>query len=500
MDHEQRAYRLRIQQGGYVMMAVVVLGMVLLGTGLAFMRWSTDESNQSTHAAAAMQAYYLAQMGVIEKGFTWLRTQQAALLPNSDVVLQGQQVEGFGRYENVVVHPLTTTTDPGDFWSQDKAFRISSIGVATVPFFQNGEAEPKDVRRRAVLFVKIRNFADYMYLTDEEVTSFGDRIKFWHGDTLNGRVHSNSMIAIMQDPQFFDIVSTTEDDFWRGTGYNPYFAIPPFFNAPGVLIPDQAERLRQCAANNGYFYGTGFEQTIRAVFMGSSIRMYQWPTGTPFDSTNRWLVPIPGSTDIGIFCDCPLEVYGTLDGRVTIGTSFTMRLLDDIKYVGTTNQGIIPNGCDDYLGLVSEQDIKIANTPANGRENSAGLGNAQTNPALTDIVITAAIVALGESFTFENQNDVDSGYVCTCAPDDRGQIFVYGSVTQMRRGYVHRSTRQSTGYLKQYRYDRRLLSKRPPCFFDAVDNSGHALFDIVQWGQGVDDQVDINQRNYTRFN
>ncbi|MBU1984273.1 DUF4900 domain-containing protein, partial [bacterium] len=48
---------------------------------------------------------------------------------------------------------------------------------------------------------------NYLWLSDEEMTVFGDRIKFWHGDTLDGPVHSNSQIAIMQDPAFFDHVS-----------------------------------------------------------------------------------------------------------------------------------------------------------------------------------------------------------------------------------------------------------------------------------------------------
>jgi len=491
---------LRAQQGGYVLMAVIVLGMVLLGTGLAFMRWSTDEAAQSSHAAAAMQAYYLAQMGVVEKGFTWLRTQQASMLPNSEVVLQGQVVQGFGRYDNVVVHPMTAATDPGNFWSEDKAFRISCVGVVPVPYFSMSQATTYDVRRRAVLFVKLRSFADYMYLTDNEVTRFGDRIKFWHGDTLNGRVHSNSQIAIMQDPYFRDIVSTTEDDFWRGTGYNPTFLIPPIFGANEVVIPPQAEKLRTEASAHGLYYGFGPTFTVRAAFDGSVIHMYKWATGTPFDSTVNWLIPISEATGTCIFCECPLEVHGHLTGRVTIGSAYTMRLIDDIYYDCTTAAHRVPETCNSYLGLVSEADVKVANTPVNGRENSGGLGLAQTNLSLTSIVITAAIVALGESFTFENQNDPDSGYVCGCQPDDRGTIYVAGSVTQLRRGYVHRSTRQSSGYLKQYTYDRRLLKIRPPCFFDAVDNAGHSLFDIVQWGQGVDDQVDINRRDYTRFN
>jgi hypothetical protein len=166
--------------------------------------------------------------------------------------------------------------------------------------------------------------------------------------------------------------------------------------------------------------------------------------------------------------------------------------------------GVTPETSHNIMGIVSEAQVKVANTPANGRENSAGQGLNQTNPNLTDVVITAAIVALGEDFTFENQNDPDSGYVCIPCPgngrDDRGTIYIYGSLTQMRRGYVHRSNLGSTGYLKQYRYDRRLLLARPPCFFDATDNEGRALFNLVQWGKGAETDVDWAQKLVPRYN
>jgi hypothetical protein len=135
-----------------------------------------------------------------------------------------------------------------------------------------------------------------------------------------------------------------------------------------------------------------------------------------------------------------------------------------------------------YVGIVSEGDIKIANTWANGSERSSGLGRNQTNQNLTSIAITAAVVALGRnetlftgSFTFENQNDTDSGYVCTpcgctsnpggdppnCAggpyQGDRRGRSICGFDNATTRGYVHRSCCGGTGYLKRYRYDERFL-------------------------------------------
>ncbi|RPH96376.1 hypothetical protein EHM69_01540 [candidate division KSB1 bacterium] len=492
------------QQGGFVMVAIMAVITVLLATSIAFMRWSTDESFQSVRSAAAMQAYYLGQMGIVEKGFQWLRTRPASDLPIGETPLPGRNVPGYGRYETVKIFYLPSMSE-GDFWSIERRYRISCIGVVKIPVQatdRRRETE-QEIKRKAVLYVQVRNFADYMYLSNEELTSFGDRIKFWNGDTLNGRVHSNSMIAIMQSPVFYDQVTTTAEDFWRGSAYNPIFHGPlPIFRAPRVEIPELAQRLREGASEQGNFLDYQ-GKTIRACFNGGSVTLFRFDTGAPFDSTDSWSIPVGQGTCI--FVNGPLEIKGTVTGKVTIGSHGTCRILDNIRYSDSNvRTGVTPTSSSNILGIVSETDVKIANTPENGRENSGitggQSGNNQTNQARTSVVITAAIVALGESFTFENQNDPDSGYVCDCQPDDRGTIYVFGSITQMRRGYVHRSTRSSTGYLKKYVYDKRLLRTRPPCFFDVTDDQGHALFNVVQWGQGKEYAPDNEQWNVVRYN
>ncbi|MFZ5433852.1 MAG: hypothetical protein ACOZB3_08780 [Calditrichota bacterium] len=491
-------------QGGFMLIAVMAIVTALLATSIAFLRWPSDEQTQTNETIAAMQAYYLAQQGIVEKGFAWLRSLPASQLPIHETVLEGERVPGIGKYETVAINALFGESG-GNFWAQERRFRISTVGVVRMPFYDSGgnnREHYKDVRRKAVLYVEVRNFADYMYLSDNEMTWFGDRIKFWHGDTLNGRVHSNSQIAVMQDPVFYEQVTSTAEDFWRGTGYAPVFPTRkyPIFNANRVDIPVVAQNLRDGAAAQGHFYA-GYGKTYRARFANSEIKMFRWDTGTPVDSTDNWIVPISDRTCI--FVDAPLEIHGLCGGRVTIGSSQNVRLLDDIRYTHSRpfDGYLAPNEFDnEILGIVSEGDVKVANTVANGRENSNGLGNNQSNRAYTSIVITAAIVALGTSFTFENQNDPDSGYVSSTIPDDRGTIYLYGSVTQMRRGYVHRSTNSSTGYLKQYKYDTRLLRIRPACFFDVTDEEGKALFNIVQWGQNREAQDERADGILARYN
>ena len=99
----------------------------------------------------------------------------------------------------------------------------------------------------------------------------------------------------------------------------------------------------------------------------------------------------------------------------------------------------------------------------------------------------AAMVALDERFAFYDQNDFGETY-CWCPPcpdgiggqDERGTIWLRGSVAMRRRGYVHRSTCGGSGYEKDYLYDWRLHSMPPPYFLEALDDSV-ALFDIIWW-------------------
>lgn len=467
------------EHGNLLLMTLAVV-LFVIGTGLAFLKWSVDESFEAHHQEAAIKAYYLAQMGIVEQGFTFLRTREPANLPIGRISLYPQDIPDIGTYKDVYVERIYGTGE-GDIFTTSWGYEVGATGVVS---YIDGEGGKYAVRRTATLIVQLRSFADYMYLTDYEVTALGDHIKFWGGDTLWGRTHSNDQIAIMEDPVFYDVVSTTASDFWRGTGYNPQFRGPaPIFNAKRIVIPDHADNLREGAASQGFFFQPSINLQMRAVFSDSGLTLYTWRIGTPFADTNY--VNIPTLIGTCIFCDCPLEVMGTMRGSATVGSSDNVRLIDNIRYQDADPlTGRVDSSSTNYLGIVSEGDVLVANTPANGRDHSAGLGQAQTNPALTSIVITAAVVALGESYGFEDMNDTWDPYQGP-APDKRGTMYIWGSLTQKRRGYVHRSNHGGTGYLKDYHYDSRFKKQRPPCFFEALDEAGRGLFDIIAWGGQV---------------
>jgi len=455
------------ERGNIPILAAMML-MFLIGAGLAYLKWSADEGVENRYDRAAIQAHYLAQTGIAERGFSYLRSLGPTNLPIGRVDLASGGIPGVGEYQDVYVmrdylHQEHTVFRMANFYD------VHSTGVVK---FTNSKGEEIEVRRTRTLKVRLRSFAGYMYLTDFEDTIFGEHISFWHEDTLWGRVHSNDQITIMENPVFYGPVTTCADDFFHGPGYNPYFAIDPVFNVPEVIVPSQATALRNCAGTSTLsFFGEGLYQ-FRLIFSTSGLDIYQWDLGAPFPDSLAPLHHYDPMTEAALFFYAPLEIKGTVSGTYTVGASGDIRLLDDIKYADSQPSGEVNPDSHHMLGIVSESNIIVANTAENGRENSA---------QGSSIIINAAMIALGESFTFEDQNDVWESYQGP-QPDDRGIIRLWGSVVQKRRGYVHRSNHGSTGYGKDYHYDFRFDEGPPPCYPDATDQLGHSLFDIVAWG------------------
>ena len=485
---------------GYILVAMMALTMALLGTGIAFMQWATDESIQGGQAHSSMQAYYVAQAGVIERGLTWMYQQQAGLMPQTIINLSDGTVAGVGRYKNVKVTPVFGSIDNNSLFSFDQKYKIEAVGIVNAPW-EEGEVRPDTAK--AILYVQVRSFVDYMYLTNWETSATfpGDIVRFFGRDTLWGRVHSNDWIATQNAqggiPTFWGIVSTTKPDFRSGSP-NPaghFNGGAPHFNAPPVLLPEVAESIRSGAVYYN-FPGEEYYMSIR----GASATVYHWPEGTELDTLNCQNFSFTINENTCVFFDGRLRMRGVLSAEgknMTVGCSQDIRLIDNVMIEGTnTTNGLLPPNATSILGIVSEQWIYIANTWENGRENRTGTPPNNNR----DIVITAALIALRGSFQLEQMNDVNDPYISPTTPDERGNIVLTGSITQWRRGYVHRSNRGGTGYNKVYHYDDRFGYRRPPCFMGATDADGRVLLNMVQWGQASEDPVDVAAQRRVRYN
>ncbi|MCB9357398.1 MAG: T9SS type A sorting domain-containing protein [Calditrichaeota bacterium] len=290
------------------------------------------------------------------------------------------------------------------------------------------------------------------------------RSRFFGSDTIWGVIRSNDCISSQNVnglPVFYDCIISSAPSFCGGSPNPPgvFLGCDPVFNAPEIVFPDQAVYLRDEAAMQGHFFSMpGMEW--RGELSGNVLNLYYFEEGTLFDSLflppflqiNLTGVPAPV-----VFVDGKLDLEGTVTAtgaHLWIGASDDIRLTDNVMLQGTNSvNGALPDAAYEPNGsklvIVSEGNVVIANTWENGRDNRA---------QGSDIVITALIFALGNSFTFEQQNDTQELYVSPSFPDERGSIVLTGAITQRNRGFLHRSNNGGTGYNKVFHWDSRMTN------------------------------------------
>ncbi|MBI5060367.1 T9SS type A sorting domain-containing protein [candidate division KSB1 bacterium] len=319
---------------------------------------------------------------------------------------------------------------------------------------------------------------NYMYFSDTEVTVLNQRIPFETGDTLDGPIRTNEQFTLAHYPVFYGYVIQSADSFLTEGWTNPHFGNPDLlvFGAPTLPWPENANWHREQAIAADHYLDQGDTMRARVRLNGDSMRVWFAGPNQVFDSVSYSDYPLGDSSLYWI--QAPIEVSGTVSGTLILCTSLDAGLADNTLY--TSSDPV--NGRPDYLhpekfALITEGSIVILNTPANGRENSSHGSH---------IALNGLYVALGGSFTFAEQNDLDSGYVCECAPDNRGYIFLWGGIAQRQAGYTHRSNRTSTGYRKYYRGDRNLTYWSTGLFSDVAENviePATLEFDTISIGQ-----------------
>ena len=326
-------------------------------------------------------------------------------------------------------------------------------------------------------FAEGLSFSSFQYITIFEETIFGEHITFGNGDTLYGWVHSNDNIYTLGG-LFYGMVSTSDSIVGSGQFFGP----GPFENYPEADFPTELTELRAVSQTMNTYLCLPDTQ-YRVQFRGNDgVRIYGWQEGEPFnDSTAAIIYNEP--PDGVFFLDGPMEITGVevdaggnhhdhgISGRYTIGSSHDIYVVDNLRYVDSDRfTGAIDSLSVHMLGLSSEGNILVANTIENGKDNGGGLY--PNDIWRSSVIINGALLALNESFSFEDQNDDTTTYGGQLpgwyysqgtTPDERGTIYFWGSLAQYRRGYVHRSNNGGTGYIKDY-HSYYALATDPPYF------------------------------------
>jgi len=330
--------------------------------------------------------------------------------------------------------------------------RITSVGTF------NGRSDTVQIT------LKPSSFSKFAYYSAFEGTS---TIYWVTGDTVWGPLHTQDKLTINGDPVFYGKVTTKEKVVVTGWS-NPQFN-GGYQNGVDMPIPGDGAANLQALADNGGVDITG-QDTVYMTFAGDSIK-YKYSYASPFTSVLASTFAPNGA----IFASgAVLRIQGTVKGQYSIGcgqvtTTETTGKGKKKKTITTTKGGDIyldgdivyntdpvsdPNSTD-LLGIVAQNNVLITDNAANN----------------SDIKIQAAVYAETGGFGSENY---DSRPVS-------GTIDLTGGITQNNRMPVGTFTTHGSktvmvsGFLKNYKYDDRLLSGSPPGF----PNTG--FFEIVSW-------------------
>ena len=343
-------------------------------------------------------------------------------------------------------------------------------------------------------------------------------LQFFTGDKIDGPLHSNDALLVADGAWFADPTVQTSwpatatpapdptDWFrksWAGSqpsrgtpaepGYRPRYADPmpmPPSNIEIRAAADPAQGGQGClyrgatritfrddgrldvhsplSRNNELNRGCGKNLNNKTTVDGPTNGVVYVDTGTGTCS-GKVLGAFPESGDVsGIQYLCTSGdafVEGTVDGRFTVATADDVIVVDDVVYEG----GLAG---DDVLGLVANNNVETYHPVKTCSSGTRCQFGEQSFGAQFDKLrdggvtqVDAAILSVNHSFTVQAY---DRGV-------EEGTLLVRGGIYQRHRGPVGSTyTRPdgstvTSGYIKDYRYDPRLLSLPPPYFLNPED-------------------------------
>jgi Tfp pilus assembly protein PilX len=386
--------------------------------------------------------------------------------------------------------PETTMLD-----TQSGTFRIRSTG------------ESRGVRRSIVATFRRSSFLDYLYFTDYETsdpltyTSATDRtnaasqcvkyraaraswcrnITFFGFDKIQGPLHTNDDLLTCGSPEFgVDTndaieISGPASDGWTPNpsagcnGSSPHFNGTVRWPAPTLAVPTSNSKLKTFAQAGGYVFYGRTEITFDDATNKLNVTSFDKTTGAPksesLDPPGNGVIYVDENAKLGgctPAIDGPLEqdylegngcavvyVKGKYTASTTIGSAADIVVAGNLERVG-----------DPVMGLVAQNFVRVKH----GVRNCTPLPNPVPSRCETfqDVKIQAAILTLQHSFIVDNY---DQGA-------KMGTLTVDGAIAQKFRGPVGTGDPTTgtvtTGYAKNYIYDKRLRYRSPPFFLDPI--------------------------------
>ena len=398
---------------------------------------------------------------------------------------------------NIAIGGIYTTTlaTPGKIWASPTTFPI------TLPLtFANGGASITDIHIDSTKFatkdtMKMIINASYNGINAVDTIDFA-RVSFsiyamydvtengvyWTtGDTCKGRLHTQDYLYTTGKPYFKGPV-TTGKGLQKQSGSTPTFAggyespvnqpMPPnIINVQTLGQQTTAPAGKDYTGNTGTFNATPQDIQVDIEFYkNGQVAVTEWTekkvgstTTIAFTRTVYPSVSTLAPDGVVLVENMPVHVAGVLNGNVTIGSidnpsgSGKSSIYIDSSLVYTNASGNItypnnPDGtpnfnCTSMLGLVAYNNVMITDQYVNPQTSVS------TSCNNNSVTLDASIFCLTGGFSAQNYSSrgVD------------GTIYLCGGIQQNSRGTVASlsGTTVTSGFLKNYNYDNRLLTQSP---------------------------------------
>lgn len=460
------------KEKGSVLVMAVVLSFAMFVMGLGFLT-SVDyyENSVSDEIAYASNLYTLSYITQITN--TLVKT--GGMYPGA----YGQWNLYFGDnswYRSMV--GFTSGVDEGIFYGSLRGYYV--YAQARTSFYGSDYY----IIRGSWTYEILETFADYLYLSHcEEDPVRNERIRFWGPDTLDGKVHSNDTIHVQFGQGTWPCFKK------RVTSCAPYilpfnhqatFEEGFFPNSDSIYFPDQAEEIRIRSIRNNF--GTFDPDSVTELtFDGRRIIVRFCGFGEPPLEDSLICSPSHISLSTNIITiparDAALFVYGKVyikanrgrpdlmdtlfysdgfSGRLTVASSDTMIIYDNLVYQHAAADNSVPIDITDCLGLISESAIVVGDSVGD------------------TVYINAALASIGSTGTISVRDIYRYGTAGDPNDNEKQSLFIYGSLAMKNRGIVHTTYNGwgDRGFIeKDYHYDTRFQTDPPPFFIRAAEHN-----------------------------
>lgn len=280
---------------------------------------------------------------------------------------------------------------------------------------------------------KPKPLTDYFMIFDEKGEPWFDT-----GDTIDGDIHTNSIFRIRGNPFFNDSAKLTYSGDEPGYENPALVRTTPLSRRPvfdsAIDFSHMADSIRRVPHIVVPFY-----KVAQLTFLPNGKYELRYR-----DVTNPLLMSPPEiisiRPDTGLYFEGDVEVKGTLNGRITIGSSADITITDDLIYAGSNPTNGDPTYSKSLLALIAEKNVFV-NQDQSPMEFGKG------------IIINANIVAMDKSFEVVNFRKWRKSM---------GTMFFWGSMAQSERGAVGSYRKKGNivrGYRKSWHMDPRFKNE-----------------------------------------